>query len=52
MHKSGLNVFYLEDIKNMVLMNTVEENMKSFTRHDVEGEKSARKLYAKLLLLF
>ena len=30
-------------------MNTVEENMKSFTKRDVEGAKAARKLYAKLL---
>ena len=33
----------------MVLMNTVEEKMKALTKRDVEGEKSARKLYAKLL---
>ena len=30
-------------------MNTVEENMKTFTKRGVEGEKAARKLYAKLL---
>ena len=35
MHKSGLHVFYPEDINNMVLMNTVEENMKAFTKRDV-----------------
>ena len=33
----------------MVLMNTVEENMKAFTKRDVEGAKAARKLYAKLV---
>ena len=49
MHKSGLHVFYPEDIKNLVLMNTVEENMKAFTNRDVEGTNAARKLYAKLL---
>ena len=30
-------------------MNTVEENMKAFTKRDVEGAKLARYLYAKLL---
>ena len=30
-------------------MNTVEENMKAFTKRDVEGAKAERKLYAKLL---
>ena len=30
-------------------MNTVEENMKDFTKRDDVGAKSARKLYAKLL---
>ena len=30
-------------------MNMVEENMKAFTKRDVEGAKEARKLYAKLL---
>ena len=30
-------------------MNTFEENMKAFTKRDVEGAKAARKLYAKLL---
>ena len=49
MHKSGIHVFYLEDINNMVLMNTFEENMKAFTKRDVEGSKAERKLYAKLL---
>ena len=49
MHNLGLHVFYLEDINNMVLMILVEENMKAFTKRDVEGLKSARKLYAKLL---
>ena len=49
MHKSGINVFYPEDMKNLVLMNTVEENMKAFTKCDVEVVKAARKLYAKLL---
>ena len=49
MDKSGVHVFYPEDINNLVLMNTVEENMKAFTKHDVEGSKAARKLYAKLL---
>ena len=49
MHKSGLHVFYPEYIKNLVLMNTVKENMKAFTKRDVKGEKSERKLYAKLL---
>ena len=47
MHKSGFSVFYPEHIKNMVLMNTVEEKMKAFTKHDVKGAKLARKLYAK-----
>ena len=36
-HKSGLHVFYPENIENMVLMNTVKENMKAFTKCDVEG---------------
>ena len=49
MDNSGLHVFYPEDIKNLVLMNTVEENMKAFTKRDVEGAKAARKMYAKLL---
>ena len=49
MHKSVLHVFYTEDKSNMVLMNTVEENMKAFTKRDVEGANAARKLYAKLL---
>ena len=49
MHKSVIHVFYPEDIKNMVLMNTVEEKMKAFTKRDVEGAKAARKLYNKLL---
>ena len=35
MHKLGLHVFYTEDIKNMVLMNTSEENIKEFTKRDV-----------------
>ena len=35
MHKSGLHVLYPEDINNMVLMNTVEENIKAFTKCDV-----------------
>ena len=48
MHKSGLQMFYPEDINNMVLMNTVEENKKAFTKRDVKGAKAARKLYAKL----
>ena len=30
-------------------MNTVEENMKEFTKRDVEGAKAARNLYAKLV---
>ena len=30
-------------------MNTVEEKMKAFTKRDVEGAKTARKLYAKLV---
>ena len=30
-------------------MNTIEENMKSFTKRDVKGAKSARKMSAKLL---
>ena len=42
MHKSGFSVFYPEHIKNMVLMNTVEEKMKAFTKHDVKGAKLAR----------
>ena len=33
----------------MVLMNMFEENMKDFTKRDVKGAKSTRKLYAKLL---
>ena len=49
MHKSGLHVWYVEDTNNMVLINTVEENMKAFTKRDAEGAKSERKLYAKLL---
>ena len=36
MHKLGLHVFYPEDIKNMLLMKTVEEKMEGFTKHDVE----------------
>ena len=42
MHKTGLHLFYPEDINNLVLMNTVEENMKVFTKHDVEGAKAAK----------
>ena len=49
MENSGLHVFYPEDIKTLLLMNTVEENMKAFTKRDVKGAKAARKLYAKLL---
>ena len=49
MHTSGLHVFYLEDINNMVLMNTVEENIKAFTKHDVKGAKASRKLCDKVL---
>ena len=30
MHKLDLHVLYLEDINNLVLMNTFEENMKAF----------------------
>ena len=30
-------------------MNTVEENMNTYTKRDVEGAKSATKLYTKLL---
>ena len=48
-HKSGLQVFCPEEINNMVPMNTFKENMNAFTERDVEGAKSARKLYAKLL---
>ena len=51
MHKSIPRVFYSEDMNNLVPMNTVEENMKAFTKCDVEGAKEARKLYAKLLYL-
>ena len=50
-HKSGIHVFYQEDIKNMVLMKTVEYNMRTFTKRDIEGANSAMKLYAKLLYL-
>ena len=35
MHKSGLHMFYPEDVNNLVLMNTVEVNMKTFTKRDV-----------------
>ena len=48
MHKSGIHVFYREEINNLVLMNTVEENMNTYTKRDVEGAKSATKLYTKL----
>ena len=36
---------------NLVLMKTVEENMRVFTKCDAEGAKSSRKLYAKLLYM-
>ena len=49
MNKSVLHVLYPEDIKNMVIINTVEDNMKAFTKRDVKGEKAERKIYAKLL---
>ena len=49
MHKLGIHVFYPEDINNMVLMNTVEEKMKAFTKREAKIVKSARNLYAKLL---
>ena len=49
MHKSDINVFYPKNINYLVLMNTVKDNMKVFTKRDVKGVKSARKLYAKLL---
>ena len=49
MQKSGLQVLYPEYMKNMVLMNTVEENMKAFTKRDVKLEKAASKLCTKLL---
>ena len=49
MHKSGLQVFYTEEIENLVIMDTVEQNMKAFTKCDVEGPKAARELCAKLL---
>ena len=49
MQKSGLHMLYPEDKKNLVLTNTAKENMKAFTKRDVEGAKAARKLYAKLL---
>ena len=42
-HNSDLPVLYPEVIKNLVPMNTVEENMKAFTKRDVEGAKAARK---------
>ena len=35
-YKSVLHVFYPEDINNILLINTVEENMKPFTEHDIE----------------
>ena len=44
-------MFYQGDIKNLLLINTVEDNMKAFTKREAEGDKSARKLYAKLLYL-
>ena len=49
MHKSDVNVFYPKNINYLVLMNKVEDNMKVFTKRDVKGVKSARKLNAKLL---
>ena len=49
MHKLGLHVLHPEVINNMLLLNTVEEDMKAFTKRDVEGAKAARKLYAKML---
>ena len=42
-------MFFPEDTHNLVLMTTVEENMKAFTKHDIKGAKVARKMYAKLL---
>ena len=42
-------MLYPEDKNNLVLTNTAKENMKAFTKRDVEGAKAARKLYAKLL---
>ena len=51
MYKSDHHVFDMEDIKNLVLINTVEEKMKAFTKRDAEGAKEARKLYDKMLYL-
>ena len=49
MHKSGLHMLYTEDINNLVLMNTVKDNIKAFTKRTAKGAKAARKLYANLL---
>ena len=51
MHKSGLHLLYQEDTKKLLLMNTAEENMKAFTKRDIEGAKESRKLYTKLLFM-
>ena len=51
MHKSGLHMLYQEDTKKLLLMNTAEENMKAFTKRDIEGAKESRKLYTKLLFM-
>ena len=51
MYKSDHHVFDMEDIKNLVLINTVEEKMKAFTKRDAEGAKEARKMYDKMLYL-
>ena len=44
MHKSGLHMFYPEDVNNLVLMNMDEENMKAFTISDIEGAEAARNM--------
>ena len=49
MHKSGLHVFYPDDIKDMVMMYTVTYNMQAFIKRDIEGAKQANQIYAKLL---
>ena len=49
MHKSGLHMLYPGEINNLVLMNTVKDNMKDFTKSDVKGAKAANNLYSKML---
>ena len=52
MHKSGLHVFYPDDIKYMVMMNTVIDSMKEFTKRGIEEAKKAKQLLYKSVIPF